>query len=142
MSELSPLFVVGAPLFLLGGLVCLVILGKVGGMAYGMQALTNLREFFASGPERAGLRRVFYVAAACAGLGAMLSFAGVAAQDAQRNRPCKQSCESAGHPEGRCRASPHQPYEPGDPYACWCRTGPSQWAEEPVELPGDPCAKR
>lgn len=139
---MSPVFLVGAPLFLIGGVVSLVIMGKVGGMAFGMQALTNLRVFFGPDSEHAGLRKVFYVSAACAGLGALLSFAGVAAQDAERTRPCKESCEAQGHPEGRCRASPHQPYEPGDPYACWCRTGPSEWAPEPVELPGDPCAKR
>lgn len=131
--EPSPGFIFGALLAMGGGIWLMIMLGRAGGMAFGTQSWRNLAAFF-SDPNRKREHRVFGVAFAVTALGSCICMGTIAASDANENNQCREACELAGHPDGRVRANPHVKYEPGDPYACWCKNGPA-WAAESMPLP-------
>ena len=131
----SPLLRVGAALFFAGGIVALVVLGRVGGMAFGMKAFHNLGRFL-SDPGQRGTQIVFFVALGVAFLGVAFCFAGVVAGDRARNAPCVKACKDAGYDTGVFRVSPHLSTAQGGSLRkqCWCRKGQNEWSPEPIDV--------
>lgn len=125
------LLLIGAPLAMVGGVTFLVVLFSHGG-APKSQQFRVIGELM-SGRRGQQSRVATLVALAAIGLGSCLSFAGIAASDAERAQRCAARCKADGFSEGRIGPSVER-----DPkrrfVACTC-TGGGKSA--PLELPAD-----
>ncbi len=129
----SPVLFVGAAMFFIGALVAFAVLAKNGGLAFGMASLHNLSKLMAD-KDRRGARRALLGALVLSASGGVVTCGSVAMMDAQKNRPCKETCISKGYKLGRFRADPHRPVSKTKHYQCWCQ-GEQGWSPKPMELP-------
>lgn len=118
----------------IGFVILFVLLASVDALAKSRQLAAA--GHLASGRAGPGKRVLFFIAVALLVVGALLSFAGVAASDARRTRVCTETCIAKGHRRGVIGPSKEKhPQRPSAAafVACACTGGTAP----PVELRAD-----
>ncbi|GEM_PF-1457678 len=134
MAGSHPAFFAGLAIFFLSGITFMVILFSNGGWLRSKQfaVIASL----ARGDLGQTNRRLTFASLIGVAIGMMVTFSGVAAEDAARVRRCSARCVQEGHVYGKIGPSIEMSMSRRNSpafLACTCSGGPS----EPIELHAD-----